>query len=117
MSLMHSWRDRVGTGFAALSVFAVASLAHAKDETIVDLAPENAIFVASVPSLEMFTTHLQATGYWELWQSDEMQEIVRDLMKQMTSELESAADEIGIEISDLTCSDRHRGLRVLPDDE
>ena len=89
--------ETCGIALISLSAFALAAPAVAAPPGIADLAPDNTVIVAGSRNVERAYERLQRTGYWSLWESDEMREFREEMMKELETGLEEMSSELDLE--------------------
>lgn len=100
--------------------FIVASLAlgltalASAQTTIEKVAPENTVFILGADSVTASFDRLKRTGLWDVWESDKMQAALKDMLKEMSDDINEAMKDLGVEEDSLVPPTGPTGVAVFP---
>jgi hypothetical protein len=99
---------------AAVGVLSLCCSTLRGQTAIERIAPENSVLIVGSKSMQTFMDRFKKTGLWSLWQSDEMQKMRADSMKEMEKGLNDALQELGVEKDSLVPPTGPVGFAVFP---
>ncbi|MCK4871188.1 MAG: hypothetical protein KAS72_00535 [Phycisphaerales bacterium] len=87
--------------FAAALTFAlVASVASADSPPFAELAPADSVFILEIDDLSRLREALLGTPLGELWETDQIQQLVEEAGEEARDAIDELLEEFGIEIED-----------------
>lgn len=93
----------MNTRFCAfLPAAALVASAYAGEPTIEKMAPKDTIFVMSVANAEKAMDHLKETGFWALWESEELAETREQFIDEFDQGVTEMFEELGVDKESLS---------------